>query len=134
MAGTNARLILPRDHDFRSAVALPVVFDGVKRDEEAWLSIFCDTWFIKKVSTEPMLWGSSNKGAVMAWLALFVDLMETEMVVRSSHPHLACSSDGVVSPRASDNVNELLVGTGNVSVCTERCWVSAAETKTKVAT
>lgn len=59
--------------------------------------------------------------------------MEIGMVVRSSHRHLACFPDGVAFLRKNDDVNQLLSGTGDVSVSTKRCLVSAVDIKTKVA-
>ena len=63
--GTDARKMLMERGLVRACLGMKTEREEEERTPAQWLKIFCDGWFSAKVSTEPMMRGSANEGAVL---------------------------------------------------------------------
>lgn len=100
-----------------------------------WFAALTHSWFSEKVSTEPMIRGSANKGHVIDHLRTmpFVwDVYEVGMLVISQHQELFCSPDGVALIHRNHSVRSNLEGDGNLEVDRNRIWIGPAEVKTRM--
>ena len=114
VTGTNAGMILLAATDIRSSIGLPARSVDPDTSLAGTLGSLTRSWFSTARSTEPMMRGRANEGAVLASLSRrpFVkSIYECGMLAKADAEWLACSPDGV----ALIDVEDLCFDSGSSS-------------------
>lgn len=130
VTGTSAGKILCANANIRGLVGMA---DRDARNEQSFkehLSSFAQTWFSSSRSTEPMMRGTANEGAVMSSLngRDFVKcIYECGMLGKKNETWLACSPDGIAI------IDLSLLGMARDGVLDGQLAIASVEIKTSTA-
>lgn len=135
VTGTNGGIIMRDDAGFLTAMGYST--DSAReRTMSKWFDLLHASWFSSKVSTEAMMKGTANEGAVAEFLRnipVVHAIFDTGMFAMREHPHLACSPDAVALVEVNEQFSTSLGGQGDIHIDEKSFWVAPVEIKTKVA-
>ena len=86
--------MLLKSSAFRTIISLETTDAHNEMTCREWFEVFFKGWFSSKVSTEAMVRGSSNEGAVLSALTSFpfiLTIFECGMLAMKHSRYLACS-------------------------------------------